>query len=94
MTLAPRYHKMRPWWNAKTKGIYIYTRSPFEQRAFYGFFSHDLKELLVRGLKGSFKVLPVVFGAYGLLLWANADYHRRIQKNPADYLIPGEELEQ
>ncbi len=84
---------MRPWWNAKTKGIYIYTRSPFEQRAFHGFFSHDLKELLLRGIKGSFKVLPIIFGAYGLLHWANKDYHRRIAKNPADYLLPGEELE-
>lgn len=76
---------MRPWWNTRTKGIYIYSRSPFEQRAFYGFFTHDLKELVVRGLKGSVLVVPIVLSSYALLKWANNDYHHRIRKNPADF---------
>jgi hypothetical protein len=78
---------MRPWWNARTKGIYIYSLTPFAQKAFYGFFSHDIKELIVRGLKGSLVVLPIVLGSYGLLSWANHDYHRRIRKNPAEFEI-------
>lgn len=81
---------MRPWWNAKTKGIYIYSRSPFAQKAFYGFFKHDIKELIIRGIKGSFLIVPIIGASYGLLSWANHDYHRRIQKNPADYELPTE----
>lgn len=78
---------MRPWWNAKTKGIYVYSRSPFAQKAFYGFFKHDLKELIIRGIKGSVLIVPIVGASYALLSWANNDYHRRIRKNLADYEI-------
>lgn len=76
---------MRPWWNARTKGIYIYSRSPFAQKAFNGFFKHDLKELLIRGLKGSVLIVPIVGASYALLSWANKDYHRRVCKNLADF---------
>lgn len=81
---------MRPWWNAKTKGIYIYSRSPFAQKAFHGFFKHDMKELIIRGIKGSFLVIPIVSASYALLVWANNDYHQRIRKNPADYEVAQE----
>lgn len=75
---------MRPWWNARTKGIYIYSRSPFAQKAFYGFFKHDIKELIIRGIKGSFLVVPIIVASYSLLSWANKDYLKRIRKNHSD----------
>ncbi len=81
---------MRPWWESRTKGIYIYSLSPFEQKAFHGFFRHDLKELLYRGLKGSRIIFPIALSGYGLIYWANKSYHKRCLKNPDDYLTEEE----
>lgn len=44
-----------------------------------------MKELIIRGIKGSLLVVPIVGASYALLSWANNDYHRRIRKNHADY---------
>ena len=83
---------MLAWWNARTKGIYVYSMSPFAQKAFHNYFRHDMKELLVRGIKGSARVLPIAFSAYGIIYWANHEYHKRIRKDPKEYEIPDDKI--
>lgn len=68
----------------RTKGLYMYSISPFYQRPFRGFFkesTHMFREHLGWGIFFS----SLAIGAYSLVKWANADFHRRGLKNPADY---------
>lgn len=68
----------------RTKGLYMYSISPFYQKPFRGWLSeltHSFKSHFGWGLFAT----GITLGGYGIVRWANADYHRRGLKNPADY---------
>lgn len=68
----------------RTRGLYMYSISPFYQRPFKGFageVTHMVRAHFGWGLFG----FAITFGAYSVVKWANHDFHRRSLKNPADY---------
>lgn len=68
----------------RTKGIYLYSISPFFQRPFRGFRSELLHSFQAH-YKWGIYFTTIALGGYGIVRWANADYHHRSLKNPADY---------
>lgn len=68
----------------KSKGLYMYSVSPFYQKPFNGWWgemAHMAKSHFGWGLF----VSSLTIGAYSLVQWANHDFHQRGLKNPADY---------
>ena len=65
--------------------IIQYSMSPFEQRAFAGFFTHSPGNLLRRFMEEVFYVVPGMASGYLVYYYAKRDFNRRQRKNPADY---------
>ena len=59
----------------RTKGLYIYSISPFYQRPFSGYLG-ELKKSAMAHYKGSLLLLSMALGAVGLGQWAKYEYHR------------------
>jgi hypothetical protein len=79
---------MLPWWEAKTKGIYIYGISPFYQRAF-ACFSGEIVRMVRNGAQNALVLVPIGLFGYGLIKWAEHDNHQRKRK-----VVPKEWLEE
>lgn len=67
------------WWMTKTKGIYIFSISPFRQRALAGF-PTEIANLAKLHWKGVLYASSLCVGAYSLLKWANHAYHESLRK--------------
>jgi uncharacterized membrane protein YidH (DUF202 family) len=70
---------MLPWWETKSKGIAIFSLSPFYQRAVPKYGSELLK-ITKQTFKNAIIFLPLLFGAYGLIKWAEYDNRSRKRK--------------
>ena len=73
------------WWTARSKGIYVFAMSPFEQRAMF-----DVKNSLQRFIKSNFRAssliaVSLVFSGLYIASWAEKDFHRRSRKDPQAY---------
>lgn len=75
--------KSNAWWMTKTKGIYIFSASPFRQRAFAGF-GKECYNLLKLHWSGALYFGALSFGAYYLMSWANQSYEQSTRKSAAD----------
>ena len=76
------------WWGAfgpKVKGLVTYSLSPFEQKAFYGFFSQGIPELYRRVTDQSFTIIPIALFTYGVYSWAKKDHEQRLRKDVKYY---------
>ena len=69
---------------SKTKGIYIFSISPFRQRAFAGF-GKEMAGLAKQHWQGSLYFGGLLVGAWWMMKWANNYYHHSIRKDPAFY---------
>lgn len=73
------------WWTARSKGVYVFSMSPFEQKAMC-----DLKDSLNRFIKSNLRassliaVSLVLSGLY-IANWAEKDFHRRSRKDMQAY---------
>lgn len=70
---------------AYIRNIVYYRLSPYEQRAFAGWFENTF-----RGIKRDFFnnapfIAPPMLGVYLLINWATKENERLSRKNPADY---------
>ncbi len=81
------------WWMARAKGIYIYSLSPFRQRAFAGF-SREMSNMIRQHWRGSLYFGSIAFGGWYLMKWANSHYHHSISKDPAFFDAEYSEIEQ
>lgn len=69
----------------KYKNVIQYSLSPFEQRAFAGFFSKGVSNLYRRFMSQVFYIAPAV-GALALIInAAEHEHHRLSRKNPKDF---------
>jgi hypothetical protein len=68
----------------RTKGLYMYSISPFYQKPFRGWIG-ELTHSVRSHYKWGLYVGGIAFGAYSLVKWANHDFHQRSLKNSADY---------
>jgi ubiquinol-cytochrome c reductase subunit 8 len=76
------------WWGTfgpKVKGIVTYSLSPFEQKAFRGFFSEGIPELYRRFADQSLTIIPIALFTYGVYTWAKKDHDRRLRKDVKHY---------
>lgn len=78
------------WWMTRTKGIYIFTASPFRQRAFAGF-GKELMGMAKLHWSGVAYFGAIAGGAYYLKIWANDYYHQSMRKDPLFYEREAEE---
>ena len=94
MFIFPRYklHKQRnkrmaPHFGnlAKYKNVVEYIISPFEQRAFAGFFSKGIPNLYRRFMSQVFYVGPPFLGLAILINWADKKNKEISRKNPKDF---------
>jgi hypothetical protein len=72
------------WWMTRSKGIYIFSVSPFRQRAFAGF-GREIKNLAKLHWTGVAYFASIAAGGYYLLVWANQYYHHSMRKDPLFY---------
>lgn len=72
--------KSNAWWMTRTKGIYIFSASPFAQRAFAGFFK-EVKNIAKLHWKGAICFGSLAVGGYSLMKWANSYYHKSTRKD-------------
>jgi len=70
----------------KMRGIITYKISPYEQKAFAGFFKHGFPNLLRRFRSQVFFVGPPFITGYLLYNWGENEAVRLARKNPADYV--------
>lgn len=70
---------------SKHKNIISYSLSPFEQRAFAGFFSKGAANLYRRFMGQVFFVAPPFIALAVLINSANHTHHQLSRKNPADF---------
>lgn len=70
---------------AKYKNVVSYSLSPFEQRAFAGFFSHGFANLYRRFRSQLFYVGPPLFAMLYIVNTASAANHELSRKNPKDF---------
>lgn len=70
---------------ARYKNIISYSLSPFEQRAFAGFFSKGAANLYRRFMGQVMYVAPPFIGLAVLINQANHVHHGLSRKNPADF---------
>merc|ERR1712168_828935 len=70
---------------SKYKNVVSYSLSPFEQRAFAGFFSHGLANLYRRFRSQVFYVGPPLLIMLGIVNTASAMNHELSRKNPKDF---------
>lgn len=77
---------MLPWWKSKVKGIYVFSASPFTQRAFYGIWD-DVKKFVKIHIAqpGAFVTVPMIFGSIYLVNYLNRTYALSKRKNREDY---------
>jgi len=68
----------------RTKGLYMYTVSPFYQRPFKGW-GREMVHIVRSHLGWALFATSISVGAYSLVQWTNHDFHRRGLKNPADF---------
>ncbi len=68
----------------RTKGIYIFSASPFRQRAFAGF-ATEMANIARLHWRGALFFGGVASGAYYVTCWARQRYLKDLRKNPADY---------
>lgn len=69
----------------KYKNVISYSLSPFEQRAFAGFFSKGVANLYRRFMSQVFYVAPA-FITLGLVINAAENHHHHLsRKNPKDF---------
>ncbi|NEU33974.1 cytochrome b-c1 complex subunit 8, partial [bacterium LRH843] len=69
----------------RVRGIVIYKLSPYEQRAFAGYFKHGVPNTVRRVAESLPYLLPMVFGTYFIYSEAEKEHKRLMRKNPADY---------
>eukprot|EP00048_Salpingoeca_helianthica_P022296 m.17484 g.17484 ORF g.17484 m.17484 type:complete len:84 (+) comp7146_c0_seq1:189-440(+) len=67
------------------RGLLTFSISPYEQRAFAGFFSKGFKNFARRTMESTPYVAPGVVMTVLLYQWANHSFHQRMLKNPKDY---------
>jgi len=68
------------------RGVITTKLSPFEQKAFKGFFTHGILNGIKRTLSNlPFMVPPMIIG-YLVVDWAESAHHHSLRKNPADYV--------
>ena len=65
--------------------IIQYSLSPFEQRAFAGFYTNSPGNLLRRFMEEAFYIVPGMTTGFLVYYYAKKDFNRRQRKNPADY---------
>ena len=65
--------------------VVMYSRSPFEQRAFAGFFSEGGPNLLRRFNSQVFYILPGFLSFVYIFYWMENRFYEVNRKNPADY---------
>jgi len=70
---------------AKIRGLVYYKLSPFEQKAFAGFFTKGFPNLVRRIREQIFVVVPPFIGAYIIYDQAEKEHKRQMRKNPEDY---------
>ena len=71
--------------NMKSQNVVTYHLSPFEQKAFAGFFSKGIANLL-RRFKGNFLYwAPPAVLCFSSMSWLEAEFERSQRKNPQDY---------
>ena len=70
---------MLPWWETKSRGIYIYGLSPFYQKAFTGV-PAEYKRMAKNGFRNALTIVPLCLAAYGLTVWAEHENHKRKRK--------------
>jgi uncharacterized membrane protein YidH (DUF202 family) len=68
----------------RTRGLYMYSISPFYQRTFRGY-SRELAHVVKSHFGWAIFATGITLGGYGIVKWANHDFHRRGLKNPKDY---------
>lgn len=83
--------KSNAWWMTRTKGIYIFSISPFRQRAFVGF-GREMSNMARQHWSGVLYFGSLCVGAWYLMKWAHASYHHSISKDPAFYEAEAREL--
>ncbi len=69
----------------KSKNIVSYSLSPFEQKAFAGFFSKGLSNLYRRFRSQVFYVAPPMGVLLAVYTWGTYEHERLMHKNPKDY---------
>eukprot|EP00794_Sanderia_malayensis_P006510 gene6510-7254_t len=69
----------------KSKNIISYSLSPFEQKAFAGFFSKGLSNIYRRFRSQFFYVAPPVAAMLAVYTWGNYEHDRLTHKNPKDF---------
>lgn len=73
------------WWTARSKGVYVFSMSPFEQKAMY-----DLKSSITRFIRSNFRAssliaVSLIFSGLYIVNWAEKDFHRRSRKDMQEY---------
>ena len=69
----------------KSKNIISYSLSPFEQRAFAGFFSTGIANLYRRFRSQVFYVAPGMIWLFAVYTYATHEHERLGHKNPKDF---------
>ena len=69
----------------KAKNIISYSLSPFEQRAFAGFFSKSGPNVIRRTMSSMGYVAPGFISLFLIINWAHKESHRLSRKDPKDY---------
>eukprot|EP00795_Rhopilema_esculentum_P003691 gene3691-14957_t len=69
----------------KSKNIISYSLSPFEQKAFAGFFSKGVGNLYRRFRSQVFYVAPGMLWLAAVYTYATHEHHRLSRKNPKDF---------
>ncbi len=69
----------------RVKHIITYSISPFEQRAFAGFITKGIPNVIRRFSEEAFYVLPGITSAALVYHFGTKDFERRMRKNPADF---------
>ena len=69
----------------KSKNIISYSLSPFEQRAFAGFFSKGIANLYRRFRSQVFYIAPGMGMVLVVYTWGNYEHKRLLHKNPKDF---------
>ena len=69
----------------KSKNIISYSLSPFEQRAFAGFFSKGISNLYRRFRSQVFYIAPGMIWLVAVYTYAVQEHDRLGHKNPKDY---------
>lgn len=68
----------------RTRGLYMYSLSPFYQRPMKGMFGEWL-HMGRSHLGWALFATGITLGGYSITKWANQEYHRLGLKNPADF---------